>query len=60
MTRTPGQRIIVNDYLDATYLGNGRARVEVECVWERGCFDTWYSVKPRVITLSPSARIRIV
>ena len=51
-----GQRLLVSDWMDCTYLGTykgeHRARVDAECHWERGCFDAWYSCKKRYITLT--------
>lgn len=49
--------MIVNDHLECIYLGDGRVRVDAKKVHERGCFDTWYAVPARYVTLRPEWKV---
>ena len=58
-----GQRLLVSDWLDCTYLGTykgeHRARVDAQGYHEPRGF-AWYRCKPRVMALTAEMKVRVV
>ena len=57
-----GQRLLINEWLDCTYQGNGIVRVDAELKYEEGlgAGTAWYSCKSRYRKLTSADRVEVV